>query len=254
MALDAINTIKSTFGSLKTGVGMKILGLLFVVQLVNMGTTYFSTMGTGMMIVSGLISLTAAAVLLLITVGAFRSFDSGELTKDQYTNNIVWPLIRITGANAVTTIFAYGVALFALLPVVLVSVLAGAGAVAGGSILSALLGIAGLVLAIGAFFYLFLMLTVSVPMIAIEDNRIFEALDRSVQRTKGEKISMFLAALPVGLIYFIGIIPLAAMAPTTGSTATSVSPVLVLLTSVVTAVSGTLFFSLLNQYHQALPE
>ena len=263
MALDAINTIKSTFGSLKTGVGMKILGLLFVVQLVvvqlvNMGTTYFSTMGTGMMIVSGLISLTAAAVLLLITV---RSFDSGELTKDQYTNNIVWPLIRITGANAVTTIFAYGVALFALLPVVLVSVLAGAGlsslgagAVAGGSILSALLGIAGLVLAIGAFFYLFLMLTVSVPMIAIEDNRIFEALDRSVQRTKGEKISMFLAALPVGLIYFIGIIPLAAMAPTTGSTATSVSPVLVLLTSVVTAVSGTLFFSLLNQYHQALPE
>jgi len=42
MALDAINTIKSTFGSLKTGVGMKILGLLFVVvQLVNMGTTYF---------------------------------------------------------------------------------------------------------------------------------------------------------------------------------------------------------------------
>jgi len=261
MALDAINTIKSTFGSLKTGVGMKILGLLFVVQLVNMGTTYFSTMGTGMMIVSGLISLTAAAVLLLITVGAFRSFDSGELTKDQYTNNIVWPLIRITGAIAVTTIFAYGVALFALPPVVLVSVLAGAGlsslgagAVAGGSILSALLGIAGLVLAIGAFFYLFLMLTVSVPMIAIEDNRIFEALDRSVQRTKGEKISMFLAALPVGLIYFIGIIPLAAMAPTTGSTATSVSPVLVLLTSVVTAVSGTLFFSLLNQYHQALPE
>jgi hypothetical protein len=263
MALDAINTIKSTFGSLKTGVGMKILGLLFVVHLVNMGTTYFSTMGTGMMIVSGLISLTAAAVLLLITVGAFRSFDSGELTKDQYTNNIVWPLIRITGANAVTTIFAYGVALFALLPVVLVSVLAGAGlsslgagAVAGGSILSALLGIAGLVLAIGAFFYLFLMLTVSVPMIAIEDNRIFEALDRSVQRTKGEKISMFLAALPVGLIYFIGIIPipLAAMAPTTGSTATSVSPVLVLLTSVVTPVSGTLFFSLLNQYHQALPE
>jgi len=258
MALDAINTIKSTFGSLKTGVGMKILGLLFVVHLVNMGTTYFSTMGTGMMIVSGLISLTAAAVLLLITV---RSFDSGELTKDQYTNNIVWPLIRITGANAVTTIFAYGVALFALPPVVLVSVLAGAGlsslgagAVAGGSILSALLGIAGLVLAIGAFFYLFLMLTVSVPMIAIEDNRIFEALDRSVQRTKGEKISMFLAALPVGLIYFIGIIPLAAMAPTTGSTATSVSPVLVLLTSVVTAVSGTLFFSLLNQYHQALPE
>ena len=258
MALDAINTIKSTFGSLKTGVGMKILGLLFVVHLVNMGTTYFSTMGTGMMIVSGLISLTAAAVLLLITV---RSFDSGELTKDQYTNNIVWPLIRITGVGAVTTIFAYGVALFALPPVVLVSVLAGAGlsslgagAVAGGSILSALLGIAGLVLAIGAFFYLFLMLTVSVPMIAIEDNRIFEALDRSVQRTKGEKISMFLAALPVGLIYFIGIIPLAAMAPTTGSTATSVSPVLVLLTSVVTAVSGTLFFSLLNQYHQALPE
>jgi hypothetical protein len=239
MALDAINTIKSTFGSLKTGVGMKILGLLFVVQLVNMGT--------GMMIVSVLIS---PAVLLLIMVGALRSFDSGELTKDQYTNNIVWPLI-----------FAYGVALFALPPVVLVSVLAGAGlsslgagAVAGGSILSALLGIAGLVLAIGAFFYLFLMLTVSVPMIAIEDNRIFEALDRSVQRTKGEKISMFLAALPVGLIYFIGIIPLAAMAPTTGSTATSVSPVLVLLTSVVTAVSGTLFFSLLNQYHQALPE
>lgn len=256
MALDAVDTIKSSFGSLKTDAGMKVLGLLFVVQLLNMGSTYLASMGTVMMMVSALISLGVVAAMLLITVGAFRSFDSGEVNTDQYTSNIVWPIIRITGANAVTTIFAYGVALVALLPAILVSVLAGAGmssigAAAGSSIIGAVLGIAGLLLAVAAFFYIFLMLTVSIPMIAAEDNRIFEALDRSVQRTKGEKFSMFLAALPIGILYLVGIGVIVGL---TGPATTTVGPVAAIATSVVTAVIATLFFSLLNQYHQRLPE
>lgn len=258
MALDAVDTIKSTFGSLKTDAGKKVLGLLFVLQLVNMGGTYLSTMGTAMMFVSAFLSLGVAAAMLLVTVGVFRSFDSGELTSDQYTSNVLWPLVRITGANAVTTIFAYGLALVALLPAVLVSVLAGAGvsslgagAAAGGSIVGAVLGIAGLVLAIAAFFYIFLMLTVSVPMISVDDNRVFQALDRSVQRTKGAKVSMFLAALPIGLLYLVGFGLVIAM---TGTATTTVSPGVAVLTSVVTALTATLFFSLLNEYHQRLPE
>lgn len=256
MALDAVDTIKSTFGSLKTDAGMKVLGLLFVLQLVNLGSTYLGTMGTGMMVISALLSLGVAAGMLLITVGAFRSFDSGEVNSEQYTSNIVWPLIRITGANAVTTIFAYGVALLALLPVILAGGLAGAGmsaigSVAGSSIIGLVLGLAGLVLGVTAFFYIFLMLTVSIPMISVEGNRIFEALDRSVQRTKGEKTSMFLALLPVGLTYLVGFGVVIALS---GPSTQTVGPGVAVLISAVTAVTATLFFSLLNQYHQRLPE
>jgi len=260
MALDAVDTIKSTFGSLKTDAGMKILGLLFVVQLVNLASTYLSTMGTGMMFVSAFISLGVAAAMLLITVGAFRSFDSGEVKIDQYTSNIAWPITRIIGANVVTTVFAYGVALLALLPVMFIGALAGtgmssigaAGSVAGSSILGAVLGLMALVIGAAAFFYMFLMLVVSIPMISVNDNRIFEALDRSVQRTEGEKVSMFLAALPIGLLYLAGI--LLVVASGAAGAGETVGPVMAVVTSVVTAVTGTLLFSLLNQYHQRLPE
>lgn len=254
MALDAIDTIKSTFGSLKTDAGMKVLGLLFVVQLANMGSTYLASMGTAMMVVSGLISLGVAAGMLLISVGAFRSFDSEELNSDQYTSNILWPIIRITGANAVTTIFAYGLALLALLPALGVAGIAGSGmstGAVGSSIIGAVLGLGGLVLGFAAFFYIFLMLTVSIPMIAVDDKRIFQALDRSVQRTKGSKVSMFLSALPVGLLYLLGI---GAIIGLTGPATATLGPVAALATSVVTAVIVTLLFSLLNEYHQRLPE
>jgi len=259
MALDAVDTIKSTFGSLKTDAGMKVLGLLFLVQLVNMGSAFLGQASSGMMVISGLVSLVAAIAMILITVGAFRSFDSEEVSSDQYTQNILWPLVRITGANLVTTIFAYGLALIALLPVILAGALTGAGlssmgagSLAGGGIFMAALGLAGLVLGAAAFFYIFLMLTVSIPMISVEDNRIFEALDRSVQRTAGEKASMFLAALPVGLFYLVGVgFILASGATGTGQTA---NPVMILVSSAVTALTATLFFSLLNEYHQRLPE
>lgn len=254
MGLDAVDTIKSTFGSLNTDAGMKVLGLLFVVQLVNMGSAYLGSMGAGAMIVSGLISLAAAIAMILITVGAFRSFNSGEVTSEQYTSNISWPFIRIAGANLVTTVFAYGLALVAALPVILLAGLTGvgAGSLAGGSVLVAVLGLAGLVIGTAAFFYIFLMLTVSIPMISVDDNRIFEALDRSVQRTKGEKVSMFLSLVPIGLLYLVGLgLILSSGVAATGQTA---GPVTTLVTSAVTALTATLFFSLLNEYHQRLPE
>lgn len=266
MALDAVDTVKSVFGSLKTDAGMTVLGLLFIVQLVNMGSSYLMNMGTGAAVLSGLLALGAAVVMILITIGAFRSFDSGEVNSDQYTNNILWPVIRLTGANLVTTIFAYGLAIVAALPAIMVAGLTGAGlsasgatsALTGGSAAIAVLGLIGIVMGIAAFFYMFLMLVVSIPMIAVEDSRVFQALDRSVQRTKGNKSSMFLAALPIGLIYLAGTVIVVAasggMATGGNMTGQTVSPVVTLLTSVVTAVTGTLFFSLLNQYHQRLPE
>ncbi len=261
MSLDAVDTIKSTFGSLKTEAGMKVLGLLFIIQLVNIGSSYLVELGTAGAILSGLIGLIAGVAMVLITVGAFRSFDSGDVEAEQYTSNILWPFVRITGANIVTTVFAYGVALVALLPAMVVGGLTGLGTssvgmAAGSSPFTSLLGLAGVVLGIAAFFYIFLMLTVSVPMIAADDNRVFQALDRSVQRTKGNKLAMFLAALPVGILYLVGMFVLifSGEMATTGTMTQTVSPVIALLTSVVTSVTGTLFLSLLNQYHQRLPE
>ena len=263
MSLDVFDTIKSTFGSLKAETGLKIFGLLFVIQLVNMGSSYLGTMGTGAAVLSGLLGLIAVIASILVMVGAFRSFDSGTVSIDQYTSNIGWPVVRIFGANIVTAVFAYGMALVAFLPAILVAVLMGAGltalssgtagAAAGGGLVAGLLGLLGLALGAVAFAYVFLMLTVSIPMIAVDDNRIFQALDRSVQRTQGEKIGMFLAALPIIAIQIVGIGLILVSGAATGTTQPA-SPVMLLLSSVVTALTGTLFFSLLNQYHQRLPE
>lgn len=257
MALDAADTIKSTFGSLKTDTGLKIFGLLFVIQFVNLGSSLLTTMGgTAAQALAGVIGLVAAVAMILVTVGAFRSFDSGRVSSEQYTENMFWPVIRLLGANTVTAVFAYGLGILGLLPAIIIAGLTGAGLGAGGlanaGILVGLITLAGLVLGIAAFTYVFLTLTVSVPMVAIEDQRLFQALDRSIQRTRGNKTQMFLAALPVALIYILGTIVILA-AGVGGANAGTSNPALLAASALITAFIGTTVFSLLNQYHQRLP-
>ncbi|MFQ3275548.1 MAG: hypothetical protein ACI9LV_000352 [Candidatus Nanohaloarchaea archaeon] len=256
MSLNVTDTVKSTFGSLKTETGMKVLGLMFAVQLVNMAASMMLEMGAMASVAGGVLTFAAAIAGIVITVGALRSFDTETISREQYTENLLWPVIRLTGANVVTTILAYGIAVVALLPAVLAAVALGAGtsvgtgALAGAGLPVALLGVAGFIAGIAAFLYIFLTLVVSMPMVAADDRRMFEALDKSIQRTKGSKFSMFLSILPIGVVYLIGVGIIIALAPSPGG---SLSAPFAVAASVVSSLVAVLMYSLLNQYHQRLP-
>lgn len=248
MALKAVDTAKSAFGSLTQPVGLKVIGLLFVVQLANMLGSMAYTAGTVAALLGALVSVLAAVATLIIMVGALRSFDSGAFSKEHYTNNLVWPVTRSVGANAVTSIFAYGLSLLAVLPFIVVAGLVGAGI--GASPATAVLGLIGGVFGLGVLIYVLLTLSISIPMIATGDRRMFEALDQSVQRTGGEKKSLFLAFLPLGAVYLAVVAVLVALAPAQGT----VDPLFGAASALISSTVAAAFFSLLTEFDDRLPE
>lgn len=248
MAIKAVDTAKSALGSLNTPAGLKVIGLLFVIQLANTLGSMAYTAGTTAALAGVIVTVLAAAASLVVMVGALRSFDSGEFRKEQYTENLFWPVTRTLGANAVTSLFAYGLALVAALPAIVVAGLTGAGL--GGSAVTAVLGVIGLVMGAAVLVYVLLTLIVSVPMIATGDRRMFEALDLSVQRTEGDRKSLFLAFLPLGAVYLAVVAVMVALAPAQGTVDPAFGAASALISSVVAAA----FFSLLTEFDQRLPE
>lgn len=257
MSLDVTDTVKSTFGSLKSETGLRILGLMFAVQLANMSSSMMLEAGTATATAAGgIITMLAAFAGILITVGGLRSLDTGAIKKEQYTENIFTPVVRLIGANVVTTVFGYGLALIAFLPAIVAGILAGAGMSAPGSMMNAglpivILGALGAVTGIAAFAYVFLTLILSVPMIAADNSRLFQSLDRSVQRTTGNRISMLVTVLPIGLVYLLGISLILLVAPSANGALTVPYAV---AASAVSSIIAVLMFSLLTELNKRLPE
>lgn len=207
--------------------------------------------GTGMMLgISVVISILAAILGIIATIGGLRSFREGEIQSELFTSNLVWPYGRILGANITTTVFATILGfLFALPALALIGVLGGSvEAVAGASgpvlALTALAGIMGL----GAFFYVTVVLLIAQPLVAIDNRRLFQALDESVQRTKGHRSSIFVALLGIAIAY-LGLYAVFAAIGTLGPD--FIAAIGVLLVSPV-LTSATL--SLLNYLTEELPK
>lgn len=254
MGIDAVDTAKSTFGSLNTETGLKVISLLFVIQLANLLGTMMFQSGSTMAALGGLLTVLAAVASVLVTLGALRSFDSGSFEKGHYTENLLWPIGRLAGVNVTTTLFAYGIGVVAALPAVVATALTGtslSGGLSGASITMALLVILGMALGVAAFIYVFLTLIVSVPMVAADDRRMFESLDLSVQRTSGQTTSMLFAALPLIALYLVSMAFMAAATPSQGTT---INPALGAVSSLLSSVVAATFFSLVTEYNQRLPE
>ncbi len=251
MALNALSLLKHAFGSLKTPVGQKVAGLFFIVQALNIGGGLIMETGTATMVGVGVVaSILAALVGIIATIGGLRSFREEEISSEFFTSNLIWPYGRILGANITSTLFAtvLGI-LFALPALALIGVLGGSpDAVAGASApvlaLTALAGIMGL----GAFFYVTVVLLIAQPLVAIDDRRLFQALDESVQRTKGHRSSIFIALLGIAIAY-LGLYAVFAAFGTLGPDFIAAIGVL-LVSPVLTAAT----LSLLNYLTEELPE
>ena len=250
MSLDVVETIKSTFSQFKSEIGLKILGAFLLVNLVTTGLS-FGLSSQGIVASFSFVGILLASIAsIVLTVGAFRSLFDGSIEREQFTEDLVMPFLRNLGSGAVTALFTLLGLYIALVPAVLIggSVSALSAPVVLSSLSPAL--IAAVIIIGGTIaLYPLLALLTSTPMIFVERDRMFEALDKSVQRSRGEKLGMFLATLPVGLLYLVA--QMTALAGFTGSTMTASG---ILISSIGSSVGTLASISLLVEYHRNLPE
>lgn len=253
MSLDVADTVKATFRGLLNETGLKVAALLFVTQAANLFGSTLYNYGTLASLAGGLLQLGSALAGIIVLIGGLRSLDAGRIRKRYFTENLLWPALRSFGANITTTVFM----VIALLPGFLALTLTGAmGAVGISSSISLLLGAVFGLLTLVTVVYAFYALVISLPEIVINDARMFESLDKSIQRTNGRKISMFLSGLPVLLIYLVSTLIIvigtigASSAGIQGSIALQAGYSLV--AAVVSALMATLFYSLLVEFNRRL--
>ncbi len=285
MSLDIVDTIKSTFGRFKTGAGLGVLGIVLVLGLVGLGFT-FVLPDLIMMGGMGILAAGVAGILLVVaglvgTVGMLRSLDSGSLDIENFTQNVARPVLSYIGASIVIAVFAFIAVIIGSFSVGAVTVVLAQLGVAELIGMQTLMSLAPTLVAIasgivGLFaLYPLLTLSISVPRIAIDDERMFEALDSSVVTTKGMKLAMFLSSLPILVLYIINrmtasmAMPAQQMAGTTGQLGTqyggqmptqSLSSMMTpeLGPAVVTIAVGAVFtaslYSFVVELNQRLPE
>lgn len=250
MSLDVVETIKSTFGKFKTETGLKILGAFLLVNLISTGLTFGLTSQGAVAALSAAALIFVSLASIVLTVGAFRSLYEGSIEKSQFTEDLIMPFLRNIGSSAVLGLFVFIGIYFAVIPLVLIG--GGAAALTPTGMLSslspALLAVMGLIGGVLAV-YPILALVTSSPMIFIERDRMFEALDKSVQRSKGEKLGMFFAMLPVMLVYIVA--QATALAGFSGSTMSASG---VVISAIASSVATLASVSLLVEYHRNLPE
>lgn len=244
MGINPVDTVKSTFGSLNTATGLKVIGLLFVVQLINSLAGMAYQTGMAAALGGAAVTLLAAAASAVIAVGALRSFEHESFERSQYTENLLWPVVRTAGSNTVSTGLAYGLGVLAAAPVILIRGLLGSGSMIGTA-----LSLVAITIGAAVFLYVVLTMIVAVPMIATSDRRMFQALDTSIRRTKGYRKSMAVSFLPLAFIYLLALTGLSYL-PVSGT----MTALLGAVSALVSAAMFAAVLSLLVEYDQRLPE
>jgi hypothetical protein len=246
MSLDSTEAVKSIFGNLKTELGASLIAVVFFLQVAstisgNMaaGTGITSSLGT-------LFSLVLFGATVVVALGSLRSFDSGELKKKYFTENLTWPILRLGGANIVITAFA----VLAFAPLGALSSFIGGTGIAEAGAAALIIGLTGITISFAAFFYAVLALCISLPEIAVKESRMFEALDSSVQKTRGEKKSMIIALIPVIVLYTLNLVTALG---TTGNGLAS-NPVIVIFTGLIGSVTAVTVYATLVEFHQRIGE
>ena len=226
MKLDVIDTVLSGFSRIASRATLGVIGAMIALFLV-IGIGFAA--GGALMTVSTVLGGAVMALAFIgyivgaasLGVGIFRAFDQKDFSKEIFTDNILWPFLRLTGANITIQAFAFTVAYVLLYPILLVGLLgstaASIGSAAGASGLTGMsaglmagLGVAGLI-SLGIILYLVATLILSVPRIAVDDKRLFQALDQSVQSTKGNRLRIIATLLPFVLLLAVGMAALVAL-------------------------------------------
>lgn len=206
MKLDIVDTVLSGFNRVASKgalglIGAGILALLTVIIGFRIGGFLIGINA----ILGGLVMAATFIVYLVeiaaITVGSLRAFDKKDFSSDMFTENIFWPFLRMTGSNLVIQAFIVGAIYLIAYPLMIAgfvgmgSAMMGAGSAGALSQFLPALVAVGILAALVAL-YIFSALSLSLPRISVEDKRMFEALDESVQSTKGNRLRVIATMLP----------------------------------------------------------
>lgn len=226
MKLDVIDTVLSGFDRITSRPTLGIIGAMIalfltigIVSAIGGALMTVSTILGGIVLLFAFIGYIVGAAAL--GVGTFRAFDQKDFNKEMFTENILWPFLRITGANITIQAFAFTVAYILLYPILLIGLLGSTAASLGSATgvsgvtgmsagLLAGLGVAGLI-SLGIILYLVATLILSVPRIAVDDRRLFQALDESVQSTRGNRLRIIATLIPFVLLLAVAVGALAAL-------------------------------------------
>jgi hypothetical protein len=219
MKLDITDTVLSAFSRIASRATLGVIGAMIALFLV-LGAGFVA--GGALMTVSTFLGGAVMALTFIgyiagaasLGVGMFRAFDQKDFSKEMFTENILWPFLRLTGTNITIQAFAFTVAYVLLYPILLTGLLgssvASLGSATGASGLTGMsagllagLGVAGLI-SLGLILYLVATLILLVPRIAVDDKRLFQALDQSVQSTKGNRLRIIATLLPFVALLVIG--------------------------------------------------
>ncbi|MFT4867749.1 MAG: hypothetical protein ACI9LV_000353 [Candidatus Nanohaloarchaea archaeon] len=245
MTLNTAETVKSALGNLTTQLGASLVAVIFFLQVTS--TLAGNMTGTGLTGTAGtLLSLILFGATVVVALGALRSFESGELEKTHFTENLAIPILRLGGANIVITAFA----VLAFAPLGALSSAIGGTGIAEAGAAALIISLTGITVSFAAFFYAVLALCLSLPEIAVKDRRMFKALDSSVQRTRGHKKQMMLALTPVILLYTVSLL---VNLGTAGNGLAS-NPVIIIFTGFLGAVTAVTVYSTLIEFHQRIGE
>ena len=201
MSTNSVDILNNSFGILKSGVGQKLVGLFLVIQGLNFVSTYLMQ-EMSMTTVPALLSVAGGLLSVIVTIGGLRSLRDEEFDLGNFKQNLAWPIGRIAGANIVSVIFAYLVALIFIAPAALAALTSGVTSIAGLAGASAgvlALGGLGAILGVAAFIYVSVTLILAQPFVAIDNMRMFEALDKSIRSTKDNRLNIFIAFLGYGI-------------------------------------------------------
>lgn len=203
MSVSSTDVLRNSFGILKNSTGQKLLGIFFVLQVLNFASTYLIE-NMSMTAAGAAISILAGVGGILATLGGLRSLREDEVALENFRENLIWPVGRIVGANLIIAGLAYLVSFLFFIPAVAFALTSGITSLAalntaGAGVL--ILGALGALLGVAAFFYVSVSLILAQPFIAIDDKRMFQALDDSVQKTKGNRLGIFATLLGLILVY-----------------------------------------------------
>lgn len=216
MKLDLKDTVLSSFNRIASKATAGILGGGLVIGLVfaagfgggAMLSSVSNLLSAAIMLVTFLTYVAGAAVL---SVGAFRAYDAKTLEKEMFAENILWPFLRMTGANIVLQSFILTAIYLIAYPLLLLGgigsrLLMGSAmpttSLGGGIAALAALAAVGVVAVV---LYIAATLSLALPRITVNDRRMFQALDESVQSTKGNRLKIVLGFLPIAVLIGAGI-------------------------------------------------
>ncbi|MFB6192678.1 MAG: glycerophosphoryl diester phosphodiesterase membrane domain-containing protein [Candidatus Nanohaloarchaea archaeon] len=212
MELDISQTVLSSFKRIYSKASLGVLGaflglilLMIAGFMIGGALTSVSSILGGIVVIATFLGYLIGAGI--VAVGSLRAFDEETFKPEMFTENVFRPFLRLLGANITIQAFVLAVMYIILYPLLLVGMAgrgsmslatgtAGLSSMAGLMPLFAVGGLAALLLSL----YVTAALIVALPRIAINDSRLFQSLDESVQMTSDNRLRVMVSFIPFILL------------------------------------------------------